>query len=273
MSLFSTPLTAALAGTGLACFCIGATRPHDHGLRAIGAAFVAASFALAAVPAHADQFVEAADNATIDCELARGELTRIALVEDGFANVSKIASGFPYSDFQVTHEPVRGDIYISVPPQFASDKVSFFATSKAGYVYKFACRLGGEEATQLFITNPALARHEAAEWERESGDDEAAIRLIEAMASDGVLPGFSARAELSRPRRTGGIEVQQVAQYDGAALTGQRFLIRNLGKEPLALGEERDAPAGALAFAYGRETLPPGEATSAFLVFGKGGLE
>ncbi|MGX7894225.1 type-F conjugative transfer system secretin TraK [Tsuneonella sp. HG222] len=273
MSLFSMPLSAALAGTGLACFCIGATRVPDNGLRAIGGAFVAASFALVAVPAHADQFVEAADNATIDCELARGELTRIALVEDGFANVSKIASGFPYNDFQVTHEPVRGDIYISVPPQFASDKVSFFATSKAGYVYRFACRLGGAEAGQLFITNPALVRREAADWEQESGHNEAAIRLIEAMATDGVLPGFSARAELSRPRRTGAIEVQQVAQYDGAALTGQRFLIRNMGKEPIALGEEREAPAGALAFAYGRDTLPPGEATSAFLVFNTGGLD
>src|SRR3546814_14824340 len=71
------------------------------------------AFALTPVPAHADQFVEAADNATIDCELARGELTRIAPIDDGFANVSKIASGFPYNDFQVTHEPVRGDIYIS----------------------------------------------------------------------------------------------------------------------------------------------------------------
>ena len=48
MSLFSTPLSAALAGTGLACFCIGASRVPDSGLRAIGAAFVAASFALTA---------------------------------------------------------------------------------------------------------------------------------------------------------------------------------------------------------------------------------
>ena len=178
MSLLPSPLAAALAGTGLACFAIGATRRPDPGLKLTGLAVLA--FALAPVPAYADQFVEAADNATIDCELARGELTRIALIDDGFANVSKIASGFPYNDFQVTHEPVRGDIYISVPPQFAAARVSFFATSKAGYVYKFACRLGGEEATQLFITNPALAKAAATEWETETGPEDAAIRLIEA---------------------------------------------------------------------------------------------
>lgn len=228
---------------------------------------------LAAAPAHADQFVEAADNATIACELARGELTRIALVGDGFANVSKIASGFPYNDFQVTHEPVRGDIYISVPPQYAAARVSFFATSKAGYVYKFACRLGSDEATQVFITNPALAKVEAAEWETASSPEDAAARLIEAMASDAVLPGYRARAELSAPRHTEGIEVQLVAEYEGDALTGQHFLIRNLGKDSLVLAAEREAPAGALAFAYGRDSLAPGEATSAFLVFAKGGLE
>ena len=261
MSLLPSPLAAALAGTGLACFAIGATRRPDHGLKLTGLAFLA--FALAPVPAHADQFVEAADNATIDCELARGELTRIALIDDDF----------PYNDFQVTHEPVRGDIYISVPPQFAAARVSFFATSKAGYVYKFACRLGGEEATQLFITNPALAKAAATEWETETGPEDAAIRLIEAMASDAVLPGFTARAELSAPRRTGGIEVQLVAEYQGDELTGQRFLVRNLGQESLALGSEREGAAGALAFAYGRDALAPGEATSAFLVFAKGGLD
>ena len=83
MSLFSSPLAAALAGTGLGCFAIGATKRPDPGLKLTGLAVLA--FALAPVPAHADQFVEAADNATIDCELARGELTRIALIDDGFA--------------------------------------------------------------------------------------------------------------------------------------------------------------------------------------------
>jgi conjugal transfer pilus assembly protein TraK len=121
-----------------------------------------------ALPGLADQFVEAADNAKIDCVLSRGELTRIALVGDGFANVSKIASAYPYNDFTVTHEPVRGDIYISVPPQFAADRVSFFATSKAGYVYKFACRTAAQEASQIFVTNPALKAHEAEDWEQAS---------------------------------------------------------------------------------------------------------
>src|SRR3546814_5184304 len=110
MSLLPSPLAAALAGTGLACFACRATRRPDPGLKMTGLAVLA--FALTPLPAHADQFVEAADNATLHCELARGELTRIALIDDGLANVSKIASGFPYNDFQVTPDPVRRDLHI-----------------------------------------------------------------------------------------------------------------------------------------------------------------
>lgn len=225
-------------------------RPFPGALTAVALAAASCAFAN---PAHADQFVEAADGAAIDCVLARGALTRIALIEDGFANVSKMASGYPYNDFEVTHEPVRGDIYVSVPLQYASARVSFFATSSAGYVYKFACRVEGEEASQLFVTNPGLVRPDAAEWEGQAPTrDDAAIRLIEAMASDAVLPGFRARAELSRPRRTDNLEVQQIAEYEGAELIGQAFTLRNLGPAPVDLAGERDAPAGALAFAYGR---------------------
>ena len=266
-----TPHVSSALGASVACLTLGAARRSGTGWKAMG--FALCAFAICTAPARADQFVEAADNAKIDCTLSRGELTRIALIDDGFANVSKIASGYPYNDFTITHEPVRGDIYISVPPQFASDRVSFFATSKAGFVYKFACHTAALDASQVFITNPALKAHEAEDWERASGPDDAAIRLIEAMAGDAVLPGFTARTELGLPRRTGTIEVQLVAEYAGAELTGQRLRVRNLGKVPLDLGKDREGPAGAVAFAYGRDVLGPNEMTSAFLVFRKGGLE
>src|SRR3546814_14807306 len=61
---------------------------------------------------------------------------RISLVEDEFASVSKISTGNPQDDFSVVNEPVRGDIYLSVPEGFARPALSFFATSKRGYVYK-----------------------------------------------------------------------------------------------------------------------------------------
>ncbi|MEW4468457.1 type-F conjugative transfer system secretin TraK [Parasphingorhabdus sp. JC815] len=271
MNLISSCTSGALAGTGLALFSFGVSRRLDLGFKPLGLAMLA--FAVTVAPAHADQFVEAADNAQIDCLLSRGELTRIALVDDGFANVSKIASGYPYNDFSVTHEPVRGDIYISVPVQYASDRISFFATSKAGYVYKFACRAQMADASQIFITNAALAKSEARDWENETDPQMAEIRLIEAMASDAVLPGFTVTQKIGHPKVTAGLEVQLIGQYEGAQLFGQHFLIRNKSSETLDLTRERDAPAGARAFAYGAETLEPGQSASAFLVFAKGGID
>ena len=41
MSLLPSPLAAALAGTGLACFAIGATRRPDPGLKLTGLAVLA----------------------------------------------------------------------------------------------------------------------------------------------------------------------------------------------------------------------------------------
>ena len=122
MSLLPSPLAAALAGTGLACFAIGATRRPDPGLKLTGLAVLA--FALAPVPAMPTSS-SAADNAVIDCELARGELTRIALIDDGFANVS----GRERLSTTSSDKRAGMDIYISVP-RICRSPVSFFATAR-----------------------------------------------------------------------------------------------------------------------------------------------
>lgn len=36
--------------------------------------------------------------------------------------------------------------------------LSFFATSKRGYVYKFVCKVVGDDAAQVFVSNPAIAK-------------------------------------------------------------------------------------------------------------------
>jgi conjugal transfer pilus assembly protein TraK len=167
--------------------------------------------------AHADEFREAADNATVPCTVSAHELTRIALSGDQFASVSKISSGTPYNDFAVTNEPVRGDIYLSVPPAFAANKLGFFATTRKGMVYKFACNIAPIDATQVFVTNPALAKSDAASWEAQTPQASSAVRLIQAMAVNATLPGFEVRQLAAQPVRIGGLELQLIAQYRGAA--------------------------------------------------------
>lgn len=264
MSSLFTP--ACLFGTGLASLGWGASRFPDTGFKALGAALLVTAATLTASPALADQFVEAADNARVDCTLSRDELTRIALVGDEFSSVSKIATGYPYNDFGVTHEPLRGDIYISVPPSFAANSLSFFATSKQGFVYKFACRTEAIEAQQLFITNPALAKPRAAEWENSASADDTAIALIKAMAERIRPDGYAVRQKMARPVRTGAVDVQLIAEYQGASLKGQELLLTNRGKTAITLDETALAPKSTRAISFGRNILDPGQSTSALVV-------
>ena len=68
---------------------------------ALGAALCVLAFS--ASPAFADQFVEAADNAKIDCVLSRGELTRIALIGGPAAPAVHAACG-PKA-YHLAHDP------------------------------------------------------------------------------------------------------------------------------------------------------------------------
>jgi conjugal transfer pilus assembly protein TraK len=257
---------ASLFGLGTAGLAMAATRKRDVTLKPLSALLLGAGLVLMSSAAHADQFKQAADNARIECEVSRRELTRIALVGDQFASVSKISSGNPYSDFAVSNEPVRGDLYLSVPPAFAGADISFFATSKKGYVYKFACRTADIDAQQVFITNPGLVASDAADWENETTPADAAIRLVHAMAGEETVPGFVIRQAAGIPARVGPISVQRVAEYQGAALSGQMLRVTNLGRATATLREADIAPPATLAISLTATSLKAGEAATAFVV-------
>lgn len=234
----------------------------------IRAPFAAALSALLLVPGvvRADQFRQSADGGTIECEVSARELTRFSLVGDGFASVTKVGTGTPYNDFSVSNEPVRGDVYVSVPESFAPGRISFFATSKKGYVYKFACPVQPIEAQQVFVANPALAQHEAQGWEAQTPVQTSALRLIQAMASGGTVPGYTIDQSTTTPHRAGALEVRLIAEYRGARLAGKTIRITNRGEVPLTISEQDLAPAGTLAIALAASTLAPDGASTAHIV-------
>ncbi|MEO6091420.1 MAG: type-F conjugative transfer system secretin TraK [Novosphingobium sp.] len=224
------------------------------------------SLTMGTIPAHADQFLQAADGGAISCSVSARELTRFSLVGDQFASVSKISTGYPYNDFAVSNEPLRGDIYISVPETYAARRVSFFATTKKGLVYKFACAVDAIEASQIFITNPALGLREAQGWEAETPLSETAVRLIQAMANDATLPGYQLRQAAAAPTRVGALELQLVAEYRGAALAGKVVRLTNRRGVPLTIDASDLAPRDTLAVGLAEQTLAPHASTTAFLV-------
>ena len=201
-------------------------------------------------PAFADQFKQTADGGTIDCEVSAHELTRFALVGDAFASVSKIGTGTPYNDFAVTNEPVRGDIYVSVPEVYAAARISFFATTKKGYVYKFACPIRPIEAQQVFVTNPAIAKDAASDWEKATPIETSAVRLVQAMAGNAQVPGFTVRqpSSLTSPTTAPQDDVVAYNPEDPIAAQAIRRDIELVVREDrLLLATERFRPTGEMA--------------------------
>ncbi len=243
---------------------------YAHAFRRTKRLACASALAFACPALAADQFKQAADGSSIECAVSARELTRFALIDDQFASVSKISSGTPYNDFAVTNEPLRGDIYVSVPETFAARSISFFATTRKGYVYKLACKIEPIPAVQVFITNPAIARNMAADWEKETPLTSSAVRLIQAMADDRSVEGFEVRQLVSPPARVGDLEVQLIADYRGSSLAGKVIRIANRGAQNVTLAERDLAPAGALAVAIVSPVLTPGMSTTAFVVGANG---
>ena len=258
-----------LAG-GVSSLAIGAARVIDFAYRPIGLLLVGAGLALTATPALADQYKIAADNARVDCIVSGRDLTRISLIGDGFANVSKVSTGYPYNDFSVTNEPVRGDIYLSVPETFAARSLSFFATSKKGFVYKFACSIEGIEAQQIFVTNPALGQADRDTAEQQTPIRERAVSLIQAMAGSGSAYGYDLRQPASAPVRVGHLSLRLIAEYRGPHLSGKVLRLENKSSKPLALSETDLAPEGTLAISLSSSSLAPGAVATAYLVGQKG---
>ena len=236
--------------------------------RLVRAALVALGLAGIAEPALADQNVLAADNGTVRCDASLKDLTRITLKDDQFASVSKIQTGSAAEDFQVVNEPLRGDIYLSVGSGFSRPSISFFGTTKKGFVYKFVCAVAGSEAKQVFVAN-ADSEHPAAvgeRWPVGLSDHEGAARLISAMYVQKPVEGFDITWRPLAPVNVGSLKVQLVGQYSGWSLTGKLLKLANTGNKPVTLSEDQVAPADALAVSLAQSRLEVGQETTAFVI-------
>lgn len=223
-----------------------------------------------AVPcnAHADQTLLVADNAEVQCEASLKDLTRISLKDDQFASVSKITSANASDDFAVVNEPIRGDIYLSVPETYSHHMLSFFGTTRRGYVYKFACTLTGDDARQVFITNADID-HLAPEVtpDRDTpSDEEAATRLVRAMAGQLPADGFEVRWQPLVPVMVGPLRIQALGEYRGTRLSGRILRLENRGTAPVRLLEEAVGSAGSVAVSIANPDLAPNQVTTAYIV-------
>lgn len=269
-------MEAVAVGFMSAAGAVLVSRVENRGAQWLGASVLAAAAMIVAPPAFADQALTVEDNARVECIASKSDLTRVSLIGDEFASVSKIQPENPLDDFSIVNEPTRGDIYVSIPSGFRPKSLSFFGTSKKGYVYKFACRIDAVEAQQIFLNNPGAAEQrgkvDVAEGDEEAPDtDETAVRLIQAMAEQKVVPGYQMERSALVPVKAGPLTVQLLAEYRGVELTGRVIRIENTGKTAAELTEAQIAPAGAVAVAIGNPKLEARQVTTAYVVIRKNG--
>lgn len=265
-------IAPALSLMGSPCMAaVGATLETDLrylGRRCLGLSLFGLALTGFVSPALADQSLLVADNGEVRCEASLKDLTRISLKDDQFASVSKAAADNASEDFQVVNEPVRGDIYLSVPEGFARHTLTFFGTTRRGYVYKFACTVAGDEPRQVFIANADIEHPRvAADGDGSTpGDEATATRLIRAMADQLPLDGFDVRWEPLTPVMVGTLRLQALGTYSGIMLTGRILRLENRGSASVTLREEQVAPRDAIAVSIASPVLASGQVTTAWVV-------
>lgn len=260
-----TVLSLLAGGTALA------SRPLCALLRGAGAGLILAAAMMLATPAlAADETLMAADNGEVACMVSGKGLTRISLKDDRFASISKMTTGIESEDFTVVNEPTRGDIYISVPDSYARQTVSFFGTTGKGFVYKFACRTGADEAHQIFVHNRDIMAEAPAEIARRASPEDTSVALVQAMYAQASLDGFEVRQPLLEPVFVGALKVQMISEYRGLDMAGRVLRIENTSRRDVTLDERVIAPTNAVAVSVANPDLKAGAITTAYIVLPTG---
>ena len=238
-----------------------------HLSKMIGAGMIVVGGLALASPAFADEHVLARDNSEVACTMSKSGLTRVSLKDDRFASVSKLTTGVESDDFTVVNEPTRGDIYVSVPDGYSRQNVSFFGTTAKGYVYKFACRLGGTDAQHVFVENKDIEGERQAQVAQAAPTpQEASANLVQAMYENANIDGYEIHPSAMKPVMIGALKVQMISEYRGSQYAGRVLRIENGGKAPVSLGEGTIAPTNAIAVSVANPNLGPGQATTAYIV-------
>jgi len=221
----------------------------------------------------ADQFLKAADNATLNGVMSKSEVTRISFTGDDAASIQKIKPTNPMDDFSIVHDPVTGDIYVTLPAGFSSKFVNFFATSKRGFTYKFVLRVSDIPATQIFVQNPVVGSQRAARFERKQPYRQTLVKIIRAMWNREILPGYEITWRDWHRVQAGPLKYRQIGLYQGRNLVGQTYEVENISGKPVRLSEGLFQTGYILAVSIKERDLAPRSKTSVFVILSKrGGL-
>lgn len=224
----------------------------------------------AIAPALADQFRSIADNGTIEGYASSLDITRISLIGDRVASVKKADADEFGDDFNVAHDTITGDVYLTLPAIYEQTHLNFFITSQKGFTYKVHLAIRDTPSTQIFVQNPGVGSERAESWELETPFRQTVVRLIRAMWNGATVEGYEVRQNVDLSQKAGPLTYRITASYDGASLVGRILKIENNADTALALSEGAFFSPGVIAVAATLNELPPRGTALVFVVARKG---
>ena len=268
--------------------------------QALSAMATVAAVILAA-PAHALQLVEASDGVSVEAILSIKEPTRIRIenapITDVFGNILSSNCGpspalptnpgatapgaglptvNPGGEIVLECDRDKGEVYIR-PVGDSTKPINLFVSS-ADATYTLLLRRADTPADTIVIRDktPKAFRATGA-TQAAAGPSPNPIRamkaLLVAMASDRVPPDIQMEEAHRTIQLWTEVRFSLVRQYEGRGLIGEKFLLQNVGIEPMVVAEQEfDRDGGEVAgIAIEHHNLRPGESTSVYVIRRGGG--
>ncbi|MCW5766823.1 MAG: type-F conjugative transfer system secretin TraK [Phycisphaeraceae bacterium] len=268
--------------------------------QALSAIATVAAVILAA-PAHALQLVEASDGVSVEAILSIKEPTRIRIenapITDVFGNILSSNCGpspalptnpgatapgaglptvNPGGEIVLECDRDRGEVYIR-PVGDSAKPVNLFVSS-ASATYTLLLRRADTPADTIVIRDktPNAFRATGA-TQAAAGPSPNPVRamkaLLVAMASDRVPPDIQVEEAHRAIQLWTEVRFSLVRQYEGRGLIGEKFLLQNVGTEPMVVAEQEFDRDGAdvTGIAIEHHNLRPGESTSVYVIRRGGG--
>lgn len=275
-------------------------RPLERIGQALSAIATVAAVILAA-PAHALQLVEASDGVSVEAILSIKEPTRIRIenapITDVFGNILSTNCGpspampatpgagapgpglptvNPGGEIVLECDRDKGEVYIR-PVGDSAKPVNLFVSS-AGATYTLLLRRADTPADTIVIRDKTPKPFKSTgSVQAAAGPSPNPIRamkaLLVAMASDRVPPDIQVEEAHHPIHLWTEVRFSLVRQYEGRGLIGEKFLLQNVGTEPMVVAEQEfDREGGEVAgIAIEHHNLRPGESTSVYVIRRGGG--
>ncbi|WP_245965986.1 type-F conjugative transfer system secretin TraK [Pseudorhodoferax soli] len=256
------------------------------------------------LPAHALQLVEASDGVAVEAVLSLKEPTRLriedAAITDVFGNIHSNQCGNADAgpgltpgvtpaapgagaagninldgDIIIACDRGKGEIYLR-PVGDSSRPVNLFVSS-ATATYTLLLRRADTPADTIVIRDRTpRAQRRQAQQSPPAGPAPSHVRTMKALLVAMASGRIPSDVRVEDVRRTlhlwPQVQFTLLRQYEGRGLIGERYTLKNIGAEPMALAEQAfyrpDSPAGGeiTGIAIEHHKLEPGDTTTVYVL-------